>query len=429
LTLSDLGLITVLLSSLLLSRKLYRDIYTPLSIYIFIWTVCILLFRLRLVTYYELEDRTCWLIAGSLISFAIGCLLAGRTVPSDVRLEQTISPERLEYMIKLLFAANLVGASIFAYQMSSAYGLATYITDPAIIRQDFAEWTRVGPLGLLMMLDFPLLVCCWMHLLLTKTWRWFTVLSIPLISVQTFLRTDRGSLTIYAITCIALWIYWNRWTTLNWAIGKRLATVMCLLLCYFLGIGLVYGKLVSMQTDVFNLADLTVSSQFGLVLITPYIYATSPLGGFQAAIADVGQLSWGTHTFFPVARLLYALGAIPLKPEAFNFDFYQVPVPVNTYTHLYAFYQDFGVIGLLLIPLCLGFLQTRFYLRLKSAPTLFDLAACAAFVALNVFSIFVPLLTNISFWYFFVVIYVIYKQSLIRLGGGVGFPEHLPKAS
>jgi oligosaccharide repeat unit polymerase len=404
----DLFILAAWGAAVLLSRKLFQDLFTPLCSYVSIWSFCLLLFRLRLVNYYELENRTVFLITGSILAFVFGCIVARPRMlaPASTRASDwysVIQPSSLEPAIKLLFALNLVGTLIFTYQMNRTYGLATYIVDPAVIRQDFAEWTRVGPLGLLMMLDFPLLVCSWIHYLLTKKARWFTLLAVPLVSAQTFLKTDRGTLVIYAITCISLWVYWNGWRTLSNAMLRRLGAFALILLAYFLGIGLLYGKLVSMQTDVINLSDLSVTSEAGLVLITPYIYATSPIPGFQAAMEDVGRFSWGTHTFFPIARGLYSVGILDERPEAYDFDFYQVPIPVNTYTHLFAFYQDFGASGVIILPMVLGFIETRLYLQMKSNPNIFSLATTSAFTALNAFSVFVPLLTSIAFWYYFFV--------------------------
>jgi oligosaccharide repeat unit polymerase len=407
---TNLLLIAVWAAAILLSRRLFRDVFTPLCCYVSIWSLCLLLFRFRLVNYYELETRTIVLIGGSIFAFVLGCVVACRR--TDVRdegwdLPRTLDQKSLEFIIKALCVFNLIGTLIFAYRMNNTYGLATYISDPAVIRRDFDEWTHVGGLGLLMMLDYPLLVCTWIHYLLTKKWRWFTVFAMPLVLVQTFLRTDRGSFTMYVITCISLWIYWNRWRSLNSRMLRKLGFVAILLVAYFLGLGLFYGKLVALQEDAFNAGDLSVTSQLGLLLVNPYIYATSPIGGFQPAMADVRRLSWGEHTFFPVARVLYSFGFLDDRPEPYDFDFYLVPIPVNTYTHLFAFYQDFGAAGVIWVPLALGYLETRLYLRMKARPSIFSLGASSAFTALNVFSVFVPLITSISFWYYSVVLYAI----------------------
>jgi|HubBroStandDraft_6_1064221.scaffolds.fasta_scaffold00099_9 oligosaccharide repeat unit polymerase len=406
----DLLLIAAWAAAVFLSRKLYKDVFTPLCVYVSVWLMCLLLFRLRLVNYYELETRTVGLFAASILAFVLGCLLAYRR--NDIRehppdVSKTVQQEPLERATKMLCVLNLVGVLIFAYQMNNNYGLGTYFRDPQVIRGASDVWSHAGPLGLLMMLDYPLLACAWVHYLLTKRWRGFTIFALLLVLVQTYLRTDRGSLTYYAVTCISLWIYWNRWRTLNWRMLLTLGLVSILLVTYFLGVGLLYGKLVLMQEGVWNMGDFRVTSGIALTLVNPYIYATSPIGGFQPAIADVSHFSWGTHTFYPVARVLYGLGILSERPEPYDFDFYLVPIPVNTYTHIFAFYQDFGVPGVILLPMILGYLETRLYLRMKAGPSLFLLGVASAFMALNVFSVFVPLVTGVTFWYYSAVLYAV----------------------
>lgn len=406
----NLFLMAAWAAAFFLSRKLYQDVFTPLCIYLSVWLMCLLLFRLRLVNYYELETNTIILIAASMLAFAFGCLMAYRRThvredAPDTR--ATIQREPLEFAVKILLALNLVGVLVFAYQMNSAYGLATYFRDPQVIRGASDVWSHAGPLGLLMMLDYPLLTCAWVHYLLTKKWRGFTIFALFLVLVQTYLRTDRGSLTYYAVTCISLWIYWNRWRSLNWRMVLTLGLVAIVLVTYFLGVGLLYGKLVLMQEGVWNMGDFRVTSGIALTLVNPYIYATSPIGGFQSAIEDVSHFSWGTHTFYPVARVLYGLGILSERPEPYDFDFYLVPIPVNTYTHIFAFYQDFGVPGIIFLPMILGYMETRLYLRMKACPTLFSLAVVSAFMALNVFSVFIPLVTGVTFWYYSLVLYPI----------------------
>ncbi len=415
---TNLFLMACCAAAILWSRKLYRDIFTPLAIYVSVWTLCLLLFRLRLVNYYELEAKAVVLIGGSIVAFVVGCLAAGR--PSHRRegryLLKTFSLKSLEFAIKILLVLNLVGTVIFANRMNTMYGLATYLNDPGVIRKDYEEWTHLGAVGLLTMLDYPLLSCSVIHLLWTRNWRWFTIFTLLLVSFQTILRTDRGSLTYYSITCIALWIYWNGWNVLDWKMVRRLGIVATLLVGYFLGVGFFYGKLASLDNGVLEARDLSMTSEVAVALASPYIYATSPIGGFQPAIQDVNRLSWGTHTFFPVARVLSGLGVIEAAPDPYNFDYYMVPIPVNTYTHLYTFYQDFGVAGVFLIPMMLGYLETRLYLRMKACPTLFALGACAALLALNVFSVFIPLITGVPYWYYFMVLFAV--SMFCRL------PEH-----
>ncbi len=418
-------------ASIYLSHKLYRDVFTPLCIYFSVWSFCLLLFRLRLVDYYELETKTIVLIGGSILSFVLGCIIAHRRKAAHEEIPNSagrIHQGLLEYSIRLLLVLYFVGAVIFTYRMNAAYGLATYITNPAVIRQDADEWTRMGLLALLLDLNYPLLVCSWVHRLLTKKWQWFSILGVLLPLALTFLQTDRGTLTTYVITCIFLWIYWNHCRSLTWKMVRRLSAIAALLLAYFLAIGLLYGKILSQQTDVINTRDFSATSDVGLALASPYVYATGSFPAFQEAMRDVRQMSWGTHTFFPIARVLSGLGFLREKPEGFTTDFYLVPIPFNVYTHLFSFYQDFGVAGVILLPMGLGYMETRLYLGMKASPNLFLFGATSAFTALNIFSVFIPMMTSLGFWYYFTVLYAISRfcdaqATAFKCEGALGQPR------
>ena len=110
-----------------------------------------------------------------------------------------------------------------------------------------------------------------------------------------------------------------------------------------------------------------------LLFSNPYIYATGSFVTMQQAMDDVRGQVWGTRTFFPIARFLYAIDALKQRPEEANMDFYLVPIPYNTYTYLFAFYEDFGLAGVLFFPFLLGYLETRLYLSMKAQTTLFSI--------------------------------------------------------
>jgi len=402
-----------------LSHKLYRDLFTPLCVYVSMWLACLLLFRLRLVNYFELETRTVILVGTSIVAFALGCVIAGRGRRPDGKVlgvSVALQQDRLILVIKTLLVLNFVGLLVFVFRMSSSYGLANYALDPSFIRGEAGDWTHAGLLGLLLMLDYPLLVCSWIHRLRTSRWQWFSFLGLLLPVVQTYLKLDRGTLTVYVITCLFVWIYWNGWRKVNWKIIRRLVMLGGLLFMYFLAIGLLLGKTVSgaMESSVYDVRDFNISSAAGLALASPYIYATGAFPTFQEAMADVHELSWGAHSFYPIARLFYGLGILKERPEGFMYSFYLVPIPFNTYTQLFAFYQDFGSPGVVFMPLFLGWFETRRYLQMRAHPDVFSLGATSALMVLNVFSVFIPLITGVSLWYCLLILYWISKYCVIR---------------
>jgi len=116
-------------ASIWFSWKLYRDLFTPLCLYASVWCICLLLFRLRLVLYYQLSRTTVLLIAGSIAGFAAGCFTARRrlrVIKGSSLSRPAIRWTRLEAAIKLMLILNLSGELLFTWHMSRTYGLATY---------------------------------------------------------------------------------------------------------------------------------------------------------------------------------------------------------------------------------------------------------------------------------------------------------------
>jgi|GEM_PF-3794209 len=401
-------LIAVWIASIHVSRKLYRDIFTPLCVYVTVWCACLLLYRLSLVNYYELETRTYLLIGGSMLAFVVGCVVAhDRKNSTRTRLLLPLERGRLETTIKVLLLLNLIGVILFAWEMHSQYGLTTYFSYPAEIRRDAGNWTHMGLLGSLVLLHYPLLAASFIHVLMKKRFHWFSALGLLWACAQTYLFTDRGTLTVFLLTITFVGIYVKGWHTVNRKVIVIALLVMGLVLAYFISVGHLYAKLIAVEDPLLRQTNINPSSTIALLLLNPYLYATGSFPALQEAIGDVHHFDWGEHTFYPVARVFYGAGLLEKLPDWTRFEFYSVPIPFNTYTYLFTFYQDFGIPGMILCPFALGWLETRLYLTLKTRPSIFALGAMAAFMVVNVFSVFVTLTSTIMLWYYLLMMFVI----------------------
>jgi oligosaccharide repeat unit polymerase len=404
----NLLLVGALLFGGYLSSKLYRDVFTPLCVYVSIWCVCLLLFHLRIfVDYYALRLKFGLIIAASIMSFVTGCLLAGRN--KQPRARSVANLRRFEIAIKVLIIFSFCGVILFAIRMDSIYGLATYFVDPSLLRSDFQNWPRIGMLASLVLLNYPLAMCCLIHVLQTKRLRWFTCLGFFLACTQSYLLTDRVTLVVFCITGTFVWAYLNGWQRISGTLLIKMGFVVGLTIAYFLGIGNFFGKLISGDSHQWEVQYLSRSSELDLLFSNPYIYATGSFVTMQQAMDDVRGHMWGTRTFFPIARVLYAIDALKHRPEEASMDFYFVPIPYNTYTYLFAFYEDFGLAGVLFFPFLLGYLETRLYLSMKAEPTLFSVSGTASLMAVNIFTVFIALPSTILIWYYFIVLFAISK--------------------
>jgi oligosaccharide repeat unit polymerase len=219
-----------------------------------------------------------------------------------------------------------------------------------------------------------------------------------------------------------IWIYHSERKEFD---RKVLCVLGAGLLCglsYFLAVGGLYGKLATLASPAFQYSTISKNSQLGLRALDPYAYATGSFPTFQVAIDDVDRFTWGTQSIYPLSRILYGLGVLQRKPYAVDFTFYFVPIPFNNYTWLFTFYSDFGVCGVLLLPGIVGWFETRLYVRMKEAPTLFSLAGSSALAAATAFTVSGFVQYDFILWYFLVVMLLVSKRVCSRQKGSIRVP-------
>jgi oligosaccharide repeat unit polymerase len=405
----DLFIFIVVAAAYLISTKRFADIFTPLFIYVCVWCSSLILYNLRLVNYDELEIGTIWIIAVSMIAFTCGCVCAGSARrPSAATFEITLRP--LEKAIKVLIFINLTGMIFFAARMAGTFGIQAYFNDPSEIRLNYEDLGRIGWLALLLLANYPVFVGSLVHYLASRKIRWFTVVGLCLPMFQGYLTMSRNALAIPVATGLFAWIYFRGWKTPNRRLLKGSVLVLGAVAVYFVAVGAWYGKLVTSENSSYNKQDFNLSSQIALQLVDPYIYVTAGIPTLQAAMGDVHYHLWGTRTFFPIARLLYAAGLLRERPENASLEFYFVPIPSNVYTNLFSFYEDFGIAGMILCPFVLGFLETKLYLRMRDRPDLFSISGAAACMVIAAYSVFIALNSTIQVWYFLAAMLIISRQ-------------------
>jgi hypothetical protein len=405
----DAAIIGAWVLGVYLSRRVFGDIFTPLCIYVSTWCTCLLLFRFRLIEYTALEPRTWLLIAGGMVSFCAGCLLCRASSHKRHRSEVQVFTNLpwLRVAILSLLALNIVGFALFTARMSDIYGFQTYFTDPSIIRADAREWTSSGAVGALTLLCYPLVACSLIYILESGKLTLLTASGLAVPAAETYLLTDRLTLITFMGCAFFIWIYHGKRRAFDRRVVCLLGTGLICGLAYFLAVGGLYEKLVTVASPSFQYSTVARHSQLGLRVLDPYVYVTGSFPTFQAAMSDVDRFSWGTQTLYPLARVFYGLGILERKPEAIDFTSYFVPIPFNTYTWLFPFYRDFGICGVLFLPCLIGWLETRLFLRMKEAPTLFSLSGSAALAAATALTAFGFIQYDFILWNFLIVMFFV----------------------
>ena len=393
-----------------LSLRRFGDVFTPMAIYVTIWCSAILLFLVRIINYIQIKDETAMLIAGSIVAYVLGCLVCPEPAQRPGR-RDTVSQEVLDRALKFLIAIQFMAFLVFVYRMGTQFGLATYLTDPSAIRREADQWMKMGILGIPLFLHYPILILSFYSRLRTHRWRWFMVAGMTIPFVQELLWTGRGTFALFGVTLLSMWIYFHGWRRINRRLVITTLLIVVIGISGFLVLGTVYGKVISEDLGVYNMADFNVSSSTMLLLAYPYMYVTAPLATFQEAMADVHYYSNGTRTFYPAARMSMALGLVHDLPEWTSFDFYFVPVPNNTYTHLFTFYQDFGEPGVIALPFLLGLFHTYLYWQMRMNPSVWSTAAAAISIGTVCFSVLICLTSTLLIWEAYAVLYLVWRYA------------------
>jgi oligosaccharide repeat unit polymerase len=91
------------------------------------------------------------------------------------------------------------------------------------------------------------------------------------------------------------------------------------------------------------------------VLFSFYWYLASPTAAFNEFLAAFpGGYSLGEKTFAPFLKWLSRLHLAAPPTVTVYGEFVWIPYPANAYTYLRNFYEDFGVLGVALLPYAFG---------------------------------------------------------------------------
>lgn len=134
-------------------------------------------------------------------------------------------------------------------------------------------------------------------------------------------------------------------------------TVTGLAVCLIVGYGIL---------SVFRNHDATYlnsifemkNSKLPVALSQPYIYVVNNYENFHCLVENLVKHTWGLKMLFPLFGLT---GLKFVFPELVNFPVYITKDELNTYTMFYDAYYDFGVVGVLVLALIIGFACRKIY--------------------------------------------------------------------
>jgi oligosaccharide repeat unit polymerase len=403
----------LLLFLIIISVNIFQklDPFSPAKIFLIVWSVVILIVEFKFSKLQQDWSLFSWfvLILG-LISFLLGNFISytlniGKKLNTIDDIRKYISTkdrynlDRFYYAIVILFLFYLCSFIVEVILFGTVPLLSAF---PDQARNKFS----VFGFALIVGLQPAIMFFCIQYLALkvTKRKKYSSIYIIFIITLATyFLLLLRLNFFLLIIMIIVFLFYASY--AINW---KRI----------LIGMSLFIGLMIYLQTIrlsryaeqfYYVISKMKYSPEFASIT-GPYMYVTMNLENFAHGVNNIKKFTFGLLTFDWVMALT---GIKHWATEYFNFDYTeQVYSLYNTCPFLWDYYHDFGIIGVTILPIILGFIIAQIYYRMKEKMELEWIALYSFFVFMIILSFFTNVLTSLNMVTNLFAIYIIIKYFL-----------------
>lgn len=344
--------IIVLISSIVFSIHIYKTWLNPCVVLLSVF-ILTLNFSLIITDDFIFSSKTLLVLIIGLLSFYIASILTKMMINKSYKLENTFNIK----MIKVLFYLSLFINIIFLiYRFNFIFRIANYniynlIMNSMEIRRSLTSGTHNVELGILGKLfryilnlgklAFPLSIFL-LFFKKKKYWMFFALFLDLMISILHFERSFFINSFFWGFfTYLYLYLLYN-----NRFKFKFFLKVFLIIMIVFLIILIPY----KVRHPDFSFQEVTNK--------TFKYFGVANLSLDKILEQNVNDYQYGTHTFYGVYKWLYRAGITNKEPQL-HLDFVRINLKegiekYNTYTYLYYFLIDFGILGVIVLNILLG---------------------------------------------------------------------------
>jgi len=380
------------LSSLLISRVLYRSYLSPIGIFGLIWNGALALFEARLIDYYPLSREAYVAFVGSFLLFVWGVHISTwplvkwmRQAPRAAYMSSFgagLDSGRTQRVLDILNLLSLVGLTLTAIRLVQLVGWGSLFDVNLVMeaRRNLGATEKLGG-GIVGYLSsmVPLTAILAGAYLVQSPSDWFRAcLCLFIAMVGTALSGSRASFIRASVLFFAAYILTRAFV--NRESFNRVIRLLSL------GIAVLFVVFASIGSRRFDTAQHDAffpNVELPWPIMHTYHYITAGLGAFSVHLDNPVCISIpGLHTLPPVVRMLARIDPslvggysyATLLQHTVRRESVATPVRTNVYTYLGQVFDDFGWWGVFLVPLGMGVLSGFVFQRLLVRPSLVAVA-------------------------------------------------------
>jgi oligosaccharide repeat unit polymerase len=384
------------------------DVWSPGRLFAFIWILAIGLADLKLSKIQSEWSAEGWiLLLIGVAAFLMGVLFVNMLNFSHPRvpireMRQSLRKEPIRH--GLLFWLTV--GTFVAYILS--YGLNVYIQGEVPVFSERPGASRVGfglfGIGLIIHAAPTIMLFVTQYFVLVPGHRWrkWSLGTMFLVTLGSFfLLLYRFDLLIWAIAAGVFLYYCSSWIRparvliVTAAVGGLFAWIRSIRLV---------GHI---ENFLYYQAKMTYDVRYAW-LTEPYMYVVTNLENFVRATGRLDHHTYGYYTFNAIMSLS---GLKHWIAEHFSLvDNPYLNSTYNTYSFLWVYYRDFGVLGLAVLPFVLGAVIAWLHNELRRRPSLLHVSLYGMAVFVIVISFFHHALSLLHFVFNVLLVYGVHKM-------------------
>jgi oligosaccharide repeat unit polymerase len=400
--------------SAIVFSSLWRDsdLLSPARVFSFTWAVAIGLASLKLSALQHQWSQESWL----LLLLGVGAFLCGTFVVYLLHLRAPLLPVQQMRVVlahhkvdeKRLFALIVVSVLVYFVSYAVIYlvkgFLPIFVAGTRIARTEFYVFGFGVLINSTAFISFFSLLY-WVYCKENRRKRLFVALLAVLSLGSYFLLLQRFQVIMAAVVCISFLYYATR------SIRMRHVVIVGLTVTIFFFWISSLRVTQAFTTYMYNISKMKLPRDLAL-LTEPYMYFAMNLENFARTVDRLDHHTYGYFTFDFITALT---GLKYWVVDYFSLD--RTPYLIsgyNTYSALWYFYRDFGVVGVAVIPFVLGFGIAMLYYEMRQRPTISKIVAYGIMLFVMIISFFHFPIAFLWFEYNLLMFYVFLRLSTSR---------------
>jgi oligosaccharide repeat unit polymerase len=403
----------------------------PLFLFLTVWGVATTLYLAGVCTqlFPSAAPGPLWAMFLNVAAFSIGYLtwnMLGRIQEEKCRVPDSsgvpLTAKRLKAALAITMICGLVTVGLCAARvvvLSNAYQvrLTRLMSDPSLWRKMLTnyldrsineiQWTAMG-ISLsssVFSVGFVLLGIL-LYVGRSKT-RYLYTLAFFLVSLAIgFLNLGRKEVTVNVLFMALSYLFVHRTYRIRRAseVARDLLLPPVVLAVLFVVIELLLRKSQAYERE----------TQLAGFFFSLYWYIAAPVAAFGEFMkSNTQEYLMGQSTFFPIYKWLHRLQIVPASTVTILPEKVYIPYGSNVFSYLRNLYEDFGLIGVAVIPYILGALMAG--LRRRAEVFLPYMNLYLILLVLIIFSFYNYLLMSNQYYLQLLIVFLFFRFSLTEL--------------